>query len=277
MKKQPSNKKKKLATTAKVKPITFMSAEYSDTEYESEQESGQLSRTLSQLSKDFKKQQKNFSKLIETLDFVSSQFEKLQKRIEGLVKVNKSMKEDIKQMKQNQTQLTKRVTQLEASSTLHKQFNNENHMIVTNLPKFNNDTNLQEVIIKIGEQVNCQVDRSDIVSVYQTENKKFNTYPLIVKMTKCNLKQKCIEFRKAKKQIQLNVIAPNLQQGDKNINFHHLIEKELAELLKKAKEAAKTANFKFVWFSKNCVLTRKDETSQIIRISNEIDLQKIKQ
>lgn len=85
-----------------------------------------------------------------------------------------------------------------------------------------------------------------------------------------------MEFRKSQHTIDLNEIAPNLQNNNKNINFHHLMEKEYAELLKKAKEAAKTAKFKFVWFSKNNVLARKDENAPIIRINNEKDLQKIK-
>lgn len=274
----PAQKKKKQqAKAARKKPIVLLQADNSDTEYETEQESDQeLSRTILRLSKEFKKQQQKFAKLHDAVEFVSSQFEKMQKRIEGLVKVNKTMKDDIKQLKQNETQLKKRVSQIEASTTQSKQGNNENHMIVTNLPKFSEDTNLKQLIVKIGEQVSCQIEANDVISVYQNENKAHKTYPLIVKMASSGLKQKCMEFRKAKKNIQLDALAPNLQNGGKNINFHHLMEKEYADLMKKAKEAAKAANFKFVWFSKDCVLTRKEENSQIIRISNENDLKKIK-
>lgn len=186
------------------------------------------------------------------------------------------MKDDIKQLKQSEAQLAKRVTQLESTTTQRKQDSNENHMIVTNLPKFSEGTYLKQVVLKIGELVDQPVNEDEILNVYQNENKKFNTFPLIVKMSTNALKKKCMEFRKSQHTIDLNEIAPNLQNNNKNINFHHLMEKEYAELLKKAKEAAKTAKFKFVWFSKNNVLARKDENAPIIRINNEKDLQKIK-
>lgn len=269
-------KKRQQAKTARVKPNVFVTTDHSETEEEGDQENELLSRTMARLGKELKKQQQNFSKLHETFDFMSEQYDKLQKRIEGLVKINKQMKDDIKQLKQNEKQLMIRVSKLEAASAQIKQNNNENHMIVTNLPKFSEDTNLKQLVVKIGEQVNCHVDTNDIIAVYQNENKQYQTFPLIVKMASNKLKNNCIQFRKDKKQIELSEIAANLENGEKNINFHHLMEKEHAELLKKAKEAAKIASFKFVWFSKDCVLTRKEENSQIIRISNENDLKKIK-
>lgn len=61
-----------------------------------------------------------------------------------------------------------------------------------------------------------------------------------------------------------------------NINFHHLIEKELADLMNQAKEAAKKAGFKYVWYGSNTILARKDEKSQVIQINCGDDLSKIR-
>lgn len=99
------------------------------------------------------------------------------------------MKDDIKQLKQSEAQLAKRVTQLESTTTQRKQDSNENHMIVTNLPKFSEGTNLKQVVLKIGELVDQPVNEDEILNVYQNENKKFNTFPLIVKMSTNALKK----------------------------------------------------------------------------------------
>lgn len=274
---QKNKKKKQLAKTSNAKTRVFVTTANSDTEYDSDEyDNEQLTQSMSNLNKQLKKQQQHFNKLHESFTFISSQFDTIQKRIDGLVKMNKMMKEDIKQLKQSEANLTKRVTRLESTTTQRNQDSNENHMIVTNLPKFSADTNLKQVVMKIGELVEQPVKESEILNVYQNENKKFNTHPLIVKMSTNALKKKCMEFRKSQRTIELNLIAPNLQNNDKNINFHHLMEKEYADLLKKAKDAAKAAKFKFVWFSNNNVLTRKDENAPIIRINSEKDLQKIK-
>lgn len=157
-----------------------------------------------------------------------------------------------------------------------KQNNNTNNMIVSNLPQFSKDTNLEQVIMKIGEQVDCNIQSGDILDAYQVENKKFKSFPLIVKLRKPELKRKCMEFRKSNKQIDITKIADNLNNGSRNINFHHLMEKELSELLQRAKEAAKKSEYKFVWFNGEAVFVRKEHNSKVIKIETPNDLNKIK-
>lgn len=83
-------------------------------------------------------------------------------------------------------------------------------------------------------------------------------------------------FRKNKKTIDIKAISPNLDNRNKNVNFHHLIEREYTELLMKAKETAKKAGYKFVWFKNASILVRKDESSSVIQINSHKDLSKIK-
>lgn len=149
-------------------------------------------------------------------------------------------------------------------------------MIVSNLPHFTEDTNLKSVVMKIADQVGYKIGEEQIQSVYQNHNKKFNTHPLIVKLATNDLKQKCIQFRKNNRKIDIKKIGSTLNNDDKNINFHHLIEREYAELLQMAKEEAKKAGFKFVWYKDSCILARKAEDSTVIRINSQIDLVKSK-
>lgn len=99
---------------------------------------------------------------------------------------------------------------------------------------------------------------------------------MIVKMKSQDLKSKCMEFRKQNKMIDIRRVSPNLDIGTKNINFHHLMEKETSELLQKTKEAAKKSGFKFVWFNGITILARKGADSKIISIKSINDLGKLK-
>ena len=88
-------------------------------------------------------------------------------------------------------------------------------------------------------------------------------------------KNKCIEFRKQGKQVDMTKIIPTVNMKGKNINFHHLMEKEISELLKKTKIEAKNKKYKFVWIRDARILVRKEEGSAVIQIESIEDLRKI--
>lgn len=67
-----------------------------------------------------------------------------------------------------------------------------------------------------------------------------------------------------------------LDNKGKNVNFHHLLEKVVAELLSQAKDLAAKKRFKFVWFAHSTILTRKSEDSEVIKIHSSKDLKLIK-
>lgn len=247
-------------------PCTRQKSRYhSDNDSDSvDSDNEELSTAMSRLSNKFDGETKNIAKLLKSFDFMSKEFEQLQKRFDGLIKSNKELKKDVQQLKENEAALTNRVAVLENYVVQTKQNNNANHMVVTNLPQFSKDTDLKKVICKIGEQVGCEMNEADFLDIYQTENKITKTYPIIVKMKRNELKAKCMRYRKDRKLIDIRQICSNLENNNKNINFHHLIEKEIANLMNKAKEKAKEAGFKFVWYGNNAILVRKDEKSPVI-------------
>lgn len=242
----------------------------------SEESHQHLADAMDKLSKKFSGESKNIARLHESFADISQEMIKLHKRIDGIVKANQQMKADIKQLRENERLLEKRIKQLEDIEMVKKQISNDNNLIITNLPKFRPETELKQIILKIGEQVQCTISDEEILDVYQAENKKSNTYPIIVKMTNKIFKSKCMDFRRAQNKIDIKKIANNLDNGNKNINFHHLMEKELADLLQKSKAAAKDTGFKFIWFNGSSILARKTENSKVFKITCEDDIKKIK-
>lgn len=236
----------------------------------------QLSLIIDKLNRQMKEQNKFIKNLSSSYEFMSSNFDQLQAELKNIQQQNKEMKKDIQKLQSNEANLKNRISSLEEHVSKSKQDDNINNMIITNLPKFSKGTDIRNVINKIAEQVEYTISTGEIVDAFQVDNKKRKSYPIIVKLSNDGFKMKCMDYRKAKKNINIKKIAPNMDNEDKNVNFHHLMEKEFAELLAKAKDIAANKNFKFVWFAKSTVLVRKTENAEIIKIKTTKDLKLIK-
>lgn len=156
-----------------------------------------------------------------------------------------------------------------------KQQANKNNVMITNLPKIAKE-NLKDVIASIGQQVNVDVNTNEIIDIYQNENKKFKTFPIIVKLSNGDFKRKCMEFRKLGNNIDVSKFIPNTNMMGKNVNFYHLLEKDLSELMKKTKQEAINKKYQYVWMRDARILVRKEENSAIIEIDSIEDLKKLK-
>lgn len=86
---------------------------------------------------------------------------------------------------------------------------------------------------------------------------------------------RCGQFRKEGKRIDVTKICQNAELNNKNVNFHPFLERELADLLKKAKTTARKKSFKFVWVGGTTVMARKSENTKIIKINSIDDLKKM--
>lgn len=252
------------------------SSDEEDEEMPTNNNNNHLNNVMKEIQKQMKEQMKLIKDLGNSLEFSSENIDKLHGEIKKLQQENKLLKKDVKKLQNNEMRNEKRIDTLEQTVMRSKQADNNNHMIMTNLPKFGDDTDIKQVIAKIAEQVNYTLSPDEITEAYQNNNKKHDTHPVIVKLKSNRFKQKCMEFRKANKKIDLGLIAQNLNNGNKNVNFHHLIEREYAEILNMAKQIAKTKQYKFVWYANMTILVRKDEQANILKIKTKDDLKQIK-
>lgn len=89
------------------------------------------------------------------------------------------------------------------------------------------------------------------------------------------LKKKCMSFRKDNKFIDIKTLIPSAKGQTTNINFYHLIEKELSDLLKKTREIAMKKKYKYIWCRNSMILVRKEDGSNIIKINSVDDFAKL--
>lgn len=260
----PKSSKKKAASTSHVFDI--------DTEGE-EEEDHHLTVNLDKLEKQFRDLKKSMADVTKSFEFMSDSFDNVKAQLKQLSSEQKRMRNEIDRLNENEKMMKKRIERLEMDQAKSNQKSNENHVIITNVPKL--ETEIKEAVKKIGEQVGCTIETSEIIDAYQGENKKFKTHPLIVKLKTGDFKKKCMEFRKQGHKIDVKLFAPNADIGEKNINFHPLLEKEIVDLLKQTKNTAKKKAYKFVWVSGSNVFARKGEATPIIKINSTEDLKKI--
>lgn len=236
--------------------------------------------TMTQLSaamkKQFNDQRKNIKELLESQQFLSDQFEKFTTEIKKLTADNQAFKKQIQQLKDKEVQLSKRVLQLENLSLKSKQKNNENDMIITNLPKIDERADLNNIITEIARQVNHVLQQDEIIEIYQNNNKKHNTHPVIVKLKTSDFKRKCMEYRRKKNCIDLSAFDGNLDNEGKNVNFHNLLDKDFAQLFNRAKDEAKKRKFKYVWINNSTILMRKSDDTTVFSINCIEDFKQIK-
>lgn len=258
----------------KKKPTQVVEANTSsDNDSDDEHGGHELSTNLEKLERQFREQRKSIASMTKSFDFMSDSFDQVKEQLTKIANEQKKMRKEIDRMSENEKAMKKRIDKLEMELAKDKQKSNENHVIITNMPKV--DYDLKDAIVAIGKQVGCNIDPSGIIDVFQNENKKFKTHPIIVKLRTGDFKKKCAEFRKNGSKIDLKKLKVNDDIGDRNVNFHSMLEKEIADLLKQAKAVAKKKSYKFVWVSDSNVLVRKGDDTPVIKIKSTEDLKKI--
>lgn len=171
--------------------------------------SDELTSVIHDVDKRLKEHREHLKGLTKSYEFMSETFDKLQTQITKLNKEGALMKKQIKTIPSNESDIVKRIQALEKQGAALKQIDNANNMIITNMPKIDENTNSRDVIVKIGQQVNHQIKQDEVLEVQQYEKKgntKYKSYPIIVKLADPTFKTKCMEYRKTKKLIDVTLI-----------------------------------------------------------------------
>ncbi|KAL0849998.1 hypothetical protein ABMA28_011909 [Loxostege sticticalis] len=171
-------------------------------------------------------------------------------------------------------QLQDEITKLTNELTAKDQMLRLNNIEIKGIPVKKNE-NLYEVVCKIGDLLGQHIDKTDINFVTRARSTTQASKPIIVGFLVRYKKQDFVASARLRKP---GLTAQDLGfTGDMNkiyINDH--LTKHNKQLLSKAKTLAREHNFNYVWVQNSRILTRKSETSPIIPINSESDLQKIK-
>lgn len=216
------------------RPRTVSNKDNSDNDNQSEREEESM---LSEFKKQMRKQSELINALKDSFKFMSDNFDKFQKELKVIKNEQKAIRNDIKNIQQTEEILKKRVDIIELKIIKQQQESNFNNMVITNMPKFRTKTDVMKVIETISHQVQYGLKKEEVIDTYQIESKNKKSFPIIVKLSNNNFKDKCMNFRKEKNVIDMKKIGTNISSNkNKNINFYHFLEREYSILYNKAKE-----------------------------------------
>lgn len=172
-------------------------------------------------------------------------------------------------------QLQARLDKLEEDNINKDQWSRMNNVEVKGVPQTSNE-NLFEIIAKIGAKVNYPVSKNQINFITRVPtSEKDRIKPIIVRFCQRYVKEDFIAAaRHELKTSPLTPVTIGLIGNHKIfINDHLTIRNKM--LLSKTKKTSAEIDIKYVWVKHAKIHVRKNDTSPILVIKSEKDLQKI--
>lgn len=126
------------------------------------------------------------------------------------------------------------------------------------------DENLIDILTKISNVLNVQVNETDIDELYRI-NSADKKSRFIVKFTRTLLKQKLIGGIKMKKSLYTNEVG---LEGESQIYLNEYLSQRNNDLWKEAKKLRSTNKVKFAWIRDGEVYVRHHEGGERIHVNN---------
>lgn len=154
---------------------------------------------------------------------------------------------------------------------------------IKNVPKKSNESkeNLIEMIVSLSENVGSQLTKNDVKDIYRIRGKNDNIQntPIVVETSSTFVKndvlKMCKSFNLKHKEKLSGKLLGFRSEHTHNIPIfvsEHLTAKA-SRLHFLARDLVKSKQYKFCWTAYGKVYVRKDETSAIIQIKNESQIQ----
>ncbi|XP_053617306.1 uncharacterized protein LOC128679231 [Plodia interpunctella] len=187
----------------------------------------------------------------------------------------KSIDDRVSCLEESQNSVSKirdTLTMIQDDLRIKEQLARSNNIEIKGVP-FKKSENLYNLVYKIGEVVQTPIRKEDINYIARVPSPQGDSQKnIIVALHNRYTKEEFIAAARKHKGLQLSGLgfSSDLKYF---INDHLTLHNK--SLLKEAKRLASDNNFRYVWVKHCQILVRKSDTSPIIRIKNENDLQKI--
>lgn len=147
-----------------------------------------------------------------------------------------------------------------------------NNIEIRGIPQKKNE-DLYEIVKKIGDTSNFPIKKEDINYIARIPTRVTTSEkPIVVAFNNRYCKEDLIAASRKKKPRTLSELGFSVA-GNYYVNDH--LTQFNKNLLSKAKSQAKEKNFKFIWVKHCKIMARKTDTSPILYIKCEKDIQKL--
>lgn len=207
-----------------------------------------------------------------SLNFFNEQFDSITKRLDIIENDQKSTKTAILDMNKLKSSMTK----IEHSNNNIEQWSRRSNIEIYGIPERKNE-NLFDILNTIADRVQVKISPTiDIDFITRVAPKIADpkkTKPIIIRFI---ARYKKDDFLSRARRLKLKACDIGYTSCENPVFFNEHLTAFNKSLLHQAKNLAKAKEYNYVWV-KNCtIFARKNDTSPVIAITNEEDLNKIK-
>lgn len=229
------------------------------------EKSGMEQRIQHVIESQFKALKHDLGELKDSQNFLSAKYEEVCKKLDEVlqykVKLNK-LEDEIKIKNDIIDNLSSRLVQLE-------QYQRNRNIELRDVHQTENE-NTENIVLKYAEKIDVKLEKNDIEACHRLPNRIGRKQAIIVQFAS---RKKRDEFLSKKKTIVTN--KDLIGQGNSRTYMGENLSPYYKNLLWKTKQVAREHDYKFVWFWKDRILVKQNETSVTVTINNEKDIQKM--
>lgn len=205
--------------------------------------------------------------------FVSQQFLSI-KYDEYLLK-NTMLEETCGQLKKENDCLKNEIKELKKRMDKNENVLKERNIEIQGIP-YIKDEKLGDTITDIGKNFGINLKTEDLDYIYRIRNnnreRNDKPGPVIVSFTRRENKEK---FMLSRKHRSLYARELGFENSKNQIFINEDLTKVNKDLLWKTRKVKKEKNFKYVWYKLGNIYLRKNDNTEIIKISDDLDLAKL--
>ncbi|XP_028166561.1 uncharacterized protein LOC114357236 [Ostrinia furnacalis] len=231
----------------------------------------ELRKAISEaIARELKPIREEIASIRESMEFINNQQEAMTKRVDNLEKDIKSIgnvKSDIGAIKES-------IASHENGNDKREQWARRSNIEIFGVPERKGE-NLMNVLRDIAGHAQFPLDPSkdiDFVTRVAPKSSDRKTKPIVVRFL---ARWKKDEFLATVKKLRLKSTDIKIS-GDSFIYFNDHLTSTNKALLQRVKAICKEKSYKYVWVKHCAIKVRRSDTSPVINISHESDLNKIK-
>ena len=201
--------------------------------------------------------------------FNSQQF--IATKYDELIKRNLELENTCNKLSSENKALKKEVSDIKIEIKRIENTCNEKKIEIHGVPQQEKE-DLSDIVRKIAENFREEINKEDIEDIYRIQSKLKRNNPIIVSFVKKRDKEKFLLMRR-KKSLFTNEI--NMGETRSQIFINEYLSRKMKEILWKSKRLKAEKKFQFMWIRNGTIFLRKTENSEIIKITDQEDLEKL--
>lgn len=220
------------------------------------------------LKAEFLKLSKTVSDLEDAVTFLSKQYETTREQLKLSEEAARTRDREIQKLNETVRVQAEILQRLQHDQNESEQHSRKANLEIRGLPVADKE-DLKKILHDLADKIDLpefSVD-ADVVAVHRLSGKTDTVPTVLVRFSTVNMKENWIKARGKLRQLCESKVLPKLY-------FNDNLTKANRHLFWLARAAGKQHKYKFVWVRAGKIFAKKDEVSPLIRITNEMDVEK---